>query len=227
MDWWWRRQLDDEGLEVLIHEQQRIVSRTQLLAAGRSDSEIRRRLRSRRWQIVHPGVYATHTGPLGYDERIVAALLYAGPEVAWSHYTAAEQFGLIKRDGRGPVYVTIPWRRRVRARPGLVITRDKHWEDRLAAVVPPRSRPAEAVLEIVGISRSLDDAAAIVAEACQSTSRSDSSSNSTGASTSRLASGGGTSHGTTVRLCGQRSPCATAGSTSSAARAPPPYRSSR
>jgi hypothetical protein len=168
MDWWWRRQLDDEGLEVLIHEQQRIVSRSQLLAAGRSDSETRRRLRGRRWQVIHPGVYATHTGPLGYDERIVAALLYAGPEAAWSHFTAAEQFGLIKPDQQRPVYVTVPWRRRVRARPGIVITRDKHWEDRLAAVVPPRSRPAEAVLEIVGLSRSLDDAAAFVAEACQS-----------------------------------------------------------
>jgi len=118
--------------------------------------------------MVHPGVYATHTGPLGYDERIVAALLYAGPEAAWSHYTAAEQFGLIRPDDQRPVYLTIPWRRRVRARPGLVITRDKHWEDRLAAVVPPRRRPADAVLDIVGISRSLDDAAAVIAEACQS-----------------------------------------------------------
>lgn len=168
MDWWWRRQLEDEGLEVLIHEQRRIVSRTQLLAAGRPDAEIRRRLRGRRWQTVHPGVYATHTGPLGYHEQLLAALLYAGPEVAWSHYTAAEQLGVIKPDEQRPVYVSIPWRRRVRARPGIVISRDKHWEDRLAAGIPPRSRPAEAVVEIVGLTASLDEAAAIVAEACQS-----------------------------------------------------------
>ncbi|MGW6198599.1 type IV toxin-antitoxin system AbiEi family antitoxin domain-containing protein [Kribbella sp. NPDC055110] len=168
MDWWWRQQLNDEGLAVLIHEQHSVVSRAQLLAAGLPDVDVRRRVRSRRWKPVHPGVYVTHTGPVGYDERLVAALLYAGPEAAWSHYTAAEQFGLIKPDDRRPVYLTIPWRRRVRARPNLVITRDAHWEDRLAAVIPPRSRPAEAVLEIVGISRSLDDAAAVVAEACQS-----------------------------------------------------------
>lgn len=168
VDWWWRQQLADEGLDVLIHEQSRVVSRAQLLAAGRSAGALRRRLRSRHWQTVHPGVYVTHTGPIGYDERIMAALLYAGPEAAWSHYTAAEQFGLIKPDDRRPVYLTIPWTRRVRARPNLVITRDAHWHDRLAAVVPPRSRPAEAVLEIVGISESLDTAAAVVAEACQS-----------------------------------------------------------
>ncbi|TDW88250.1 hypothetical protein EV137_6344 [Kribbella pratensis] len=168
MDWWWRQQLEDEGLAVLIHEQHRVVARAQLSAAGVSDVEVRRRLRSRRWQTIHPGVYVTHTGPVGYDEQLVAALLYAGPEAAWSHYTAAEQFGLIRPDDRRPVYVTIPWRRRVRARPNVVITRDAHWEERLAAVRPPRSRPAEAVLEIVGISRSLDAAAAVVAEACQS-----------------------------------------------------------
>jgi very-short-patch-repair endonuclease len=98
----------------------------------------------------------------------VAALLYAGPQAAWSHYTAAEQLGLIKPDDRRPVYLTIPWHRRVRARKNLVITRDSHWPDRLAAGIPPRSRPAEAVLEIVGVSRSLDTAAAFVAEACQS-----------------------------------------------------------
>jgi very-short-patch-repair endonuclease len=168
VDWWWRQQLDAEGIDVLIHDQGQIVSRTQLLAAGWSDSDIRRGIRSRRWRAVHPGVYTTHTGPIGYDEQLVAALLYAGPEAAWSHYTAAEQFGLIKRDEQRPVYVGIPWRRRVRARPGVVITRDTHWEDRLAAVIPPRSEPAHAILDIVGISHSLDAAAVVVAEACQS-----------------------------------------------------------
>ena len=168
MDWWWRQQLAGEGLQVLVHAQHQIVSRTQALAAGWADADIRRRLRGRRWRTVHPGVYATHTGPIGYDERLVAALLYAGPEAAWSHYTAAEQLGLIKCDDRRPVYVTIPWRRRVRARPGLVITRDRQWEGRLAAVVPPRRRPADAVLDIVGMSAGLDDAAAVIAEACQS-----------------------------------------------------------
>ncbi len=150
-----------------MQDQHRIVSRVQLLAAGWSDADIRRSLRGRRWRTVHPGVDATHTGPIGYDEQRLAALLYAGPEAASSHYTAAEQFGLIKRDDRRPVYLAIPWRRRVRPRPNIVIARDRHWETRLAAVVPP-DPTQQAVLDIVGISRSLDDAAAMVAEACQS-----------------------------------------------------------
>lgn len=168
MDWWWQQQLEREGIHALIHDQNRIVSRAQLQSAGWSEAQIRKSLRNRRWQTVHPGVYATHTGPIGYDDHLLAALLYAGPEAAWSHYTAAEQLGLLKRDDRRPVYLTIPWRRRVRPRPNLVVVRDRHWEDRLAAVVPPRSRPEHAILEIAGICRSLDDAAAVVAEACQS-----------------------------------------------------------
>ncbi|TDD54920.1 hypothetical protein E1263_26690 [Kribbella antibiotica] len=168
MDWWWKEQLDAEGLEVLIHDQGRIVSRAQLFAAGWSEAKIRQPLRARRWQVVHPAVYATHTGPLGYDELLLAALLYAGPEAAWSHYTAAEQLGLIKPDGRRPVYVTIPEHRQIAPRPGLVIHRDRHWAHRLSRAIPPRRTAAHAVLDVVGRSRTLDEAAAVIAEACQS-----------------------------------------------------------
>ncbi|WP_157630717.1 hypothetical protein [Kribbella catacumbae] len=165
---WWQDELDAEGLDVLIHDQDRIVSRPQLLAAGWSQTEIRRRLRRRNWQTVHPGVYATHTGPIGYDARILAALLYAGPEASWSHYTAAEQLGLIRIDERRPVYLTIPSYRVVAAQPGLVIRRTKHWNARLDKVIPPRSAGVHSVLDIVDISASVDDAGAIIAEACQS-----------------------------------------------------------
>ena len=168
MDWWWQRRLADEGLQALIHDQNRIVSRAQLLAAGWSESQIRRPLRSRRWQAIHPGVYATHTGPIGYDEQLLAALLYAGPEAAWSHYTAAEQLGLLKPDDSRPVHIAIPERRRVMSRPNVVIHRDEHWAVRLAPVIPPRRTPVDAVLDIVGITSTPDQAAAVIAEACQS-----------------------------------------------------------
>lgn len=165
---WWRDDLEAEGIDALIHSQDRIVSRPQLLAAEWSQTEIRRRLRRRMWQTVHPGVYATHTGPINYHARILAGLLYAGPDASWSHYTAAEQLGLIRLDEQRPVYLTIPAHRVVTPQPGLVIRRTRHWSARLGTVVPPRSTGAHAVLDIVDISASLDDAAAVIAEACQS-----------------------------------------------------------
>jgi hypothetical protein len=166
--WWWERQLDAEGLEALIRHQGRIVSRAQLFAAGWSEAQVRQPLRARRWRVVHPAVYATHTGPVGYGGLLVAGLLYAGPEAAWSHYTAAEQLGLIKPDDGRPVHVATPEHRQIASRPGLVIHRDRHWADRLARAVPPRRTAAHAVLDMVGGSRTLDQAAAVVAEACQS-----------------------------------------------------------
>ncbi|TDC13162.1 hypothetical protein, partial [Kribbella albertanoniae] len=144
------------------------MSRVQLLAAGWSSDRIRQRIRSRRWQTIHPGVYSTHNGPIGYDERLIAALLHAGPDAAWSHYTAAEQLGLIKPSPGRAVHVTIPDHRTLIRRPGLIIHRDIHWADRLARVIPPRRTAAHAVLDIVGITRTLDEAAAVIAEACQS-----------------------------------------------------------
>ncbi|MGZ0151695.1 hypothetical protein ACXJJ3_31880 [Kribbella sp. WER1] len=168
MEWWWMRRLHEGGLAALIDDQDQIVSRAQLLAAGWSEPRIRKSLRNKRWRTVHPGVYVAHTGGIGYAARLLAALLYAGPEAGWSHYSAAEQLGLLKPDPDRQVYVTIPEYRKVRPQPGLVIRRDEYWADRLAGVAPPRRTPAHAVLDVVGITPTLDKAAAVVAEACQS-----------------------------------------------------------
>lgn len=59
------RSLREKGIDALIHDQGQIVSRAQLLAAGWSEARVRRPLRNGRWQTVHPGVYVTHTGPIG------------------------------------------------------------------------------------------------------------------------------------------------------------------
>jgi hypothetical protein len=85
----------------------------------------------------------------------------------WERQLADEGLGLIKPDHDRPVYLTIPEHRRIAPRPGLVIHRDRHWADRLARAVPPRRTAAHAVLDVVGRSRTLDEAAAVVAEACQ------------------------------------------------------------
>ena len=163
---WWEDDLSAGGIDELIHDQEGVVSRVQLLAAGETDGMVRQRLRSHRWQTVFPGVYATFTGTVGYYGRILSGLLYAGADARWSHYTAAEQQGLIKVHTDRPVYVTVP--RRVRPQPGLVISRSTSRRLRTDRTVPPRSTAAHAVLEVVDIAETLDDAMALVARACQS-----------------------------------------------------------
>lgn len=116
----------------------------------------------------NPGVYSTRTGTLDYHARLLAGLLYAGRDAMWSHHTAAEQLGLIAIDTRRPVHLTVPSARRVRRQPGLVIHRSRRCGDRRHAVVPPRCTEPHAVLDIVSVAKSLDDASSVVLEALQS-----------------------------------------------------------
>jgi len=68
-----------QAVRAIAGEQEGIVARGQLLAAGMSNSAVARALRSGRLHRVHPGVYAT-VGPelLTEEGRLVAALLAAG-----------------------------------------------------------------------------------------------------------------------------------------------------
>ena len=58
----------------LADEQSGVISRQQLLAMGLTRDQARRHLAGRRWQILRPGVYATHTGPITDAAALDAAL---------------------------------------------------------------------------------------------------------------------------------------------------------
>lgn len=165
---WWQEWLEAEGIEWLVHHQGGVVSRQQLLAGGWTDLRVRSGHRTRRWQTIFPGVYATFTGEPTYDHKVLAGLLYAGEGAMWSHRTAAEQSLLVKIKRGQPVHVTVPRTRQVRPQDGLVVHRCSGAAARLGQVVPPRSAPAHAVLDMVEVADRFDDAAALVAEACQS-----------------------------------------------------------
>lgn len=99
-----------------------VVSRAQLLACGLTDSWVRARLVSGRWQQLLRGVYLARSGPVDYSTRVWAGVLYAGEGAAASHETAAFLHGLIDQQPAG-VHLLVPAGRRVRAQPGLDIHR--------------------------------------------------------------------------------------------------------
>jgi hypothetical protein len=80
-------------LDDVIQRQNGVLTRRQALDRGLSPSALRHRLRrGGPWQQILPGVCLTHSGPSTFDQRVTAALLYAGPgavltgEVAlWLH----------------------------------------------------------------------------------------------------------------------------------------------
>lgn len=164
---WWLPSLEHGGLDELIRNQDRIVSRQQWLAAGGSVVGIRRHLRGN-WRRLFPGVYATHPAPASRVGLSIAALLYAGSGALWSHATAAEQWGLLRPGDDDLVDLLIPRNRRVKRQPGLRL----HYSDaaefrRAPDVIPPRVTAAHAVVDRVHDCRAFDSALAVVADSCQ------------------------------------------------------------
>ena len=99
-------------VEALAEAQLGVLTRAQCLGLGMTSGAIRWMVHSSRWQRVHPGVYATHVGPLEWHARVSAAVLYCGEGAVASHRTAARLHGLVDQDPHG-IEVLIPANRRV------------------------------------------------------------------------------------------------------------------
>lgn len=82
-------------------------SRAQALAVGITDSSVLRRLRSGRWERVHPGVYALAGAPRTWIGDVWAAVLATGPLATATHETALRLHGS-EHVAPLPVTLTIP-----------------------------------------------------------------------------------------------------------------------
>lgn len=163
-----------DALNRLAAAQLGLVTRTQLLSHGVSRDTIRWRLDSRRWAVVHPGVYLTSPGRRDWPMRAMAAVLHGGPEaVLWAH-SAAFSHGL----GREPetIQVLVPHSSQVAGRPGLTVSRARDLTARTAPEVSDEEAPdlarlprttVEATVLDVGALLDADGVLALVATACQ------------------------------------------------------------
>jgi predicted transcriptional regulator of viral defense system len=141
------------------------ITRRQLLDAGLNAKMIARRLKRRRWQMVHRGVYAVFNGPPSRNTLLWAAVLRAGDGAVLSHQTAAELHGLIDSPSEA-IYVTVPATRRVTI-PGMVI-RTSSRIDRATQPgrQPLRTTVEETVLDLAQLARTFDDACGWITRAC-------------------------------------------------------------
>jgi hypothetical protein len=107
---------------------------------------------------VHQGVYAAFTGEPCREAQLWAVLLRAGPDAAFSHQTAAALFGLTG-DLDGPIHVIVPRDSRPLRIPGVIIHRvDRATTARHPALLPPRTRVEETVLDLATTAASIDEA---------------------------------------------------------------------
>jgi Transcriptional regulator, AbiEi antitoxin len=144
-------------LRYLAKRQYGVVSRSQAIRAGLSPDMIKFRVRSDRWQQLHPGVYATFTGIPSRGTWLWAALFAAGPGSVLSYQTAAELHRLSDKP-TSPIHVTVPRQRHVVAVSGVCL----HRSDRAIDAVqggsrPPRTRIEETVLDLTQTAKTFDD----------------------------------------------------------------------
>jgi hypothetical protein len=78
-----------------------LISHAQAVACGMSPHAIHRRVAARRWDRVLPGVYRLVGAPSSWEQRLMAAVVWA-PEAVVSHRGAAALWRLDGFD-RGPV----------------------------------------------------------------------------------------------------------------------------
>jgi len=155
---------------MLLHAQCGVVDRGQAESLGFTNSQIRHRVRSGRWQRVHDGVYATFSGPLSREARLWAAVRRAGEGAMLSHETAAEVHGLVDKPVSSDVHVSVVSRRRpLQGKPvhGIVI----HRSDQSRPQFPggswklPRTRVEDTVLDLVAAAATFERAYSWIARA--------------------------------------------------------------
>lgn len=130
------------GLASLLSEQDGVVARWQLRAAGVSDNDLARTLRRRELTRVHPGIYVNHNGPLTPRQREWVAVLAAWP-AALDGVSA-----LHVRGSSSSVRIAVSHHRIVVLPPGVRLRRVSNLDERVAwQRKPPRLHAEEALID--------------------------------------------------------------------------------
>ncbi|GAC79293.1 hypothetical protein SAMN04488550_4346 [Gordonia malaquae] len=138
-------------LNMLIREQDGVLTRAQVLECGLDSGFVRQKLRRREWVVAVRGVYVTHTGPLSWRQRAWVAVLDASPSVL-SHESALQA---VQGGGSLPIHILVDVHRSVTKRKGVVV----HYRADAAAVSmynmhPPRIRLEEAIIDLAASAKS-------------------------------------------------------------------------
>jgi hypothetical protein len=154
--------MDHHGLTDALRDQDGVVSRRQLRAFGAAPHDVRRMLRRRELNLVHPGVYVGHNGPLSWQQRAQAAVLV--------HWPAAltRESALPAPPLNAPIQVAVDLRRTVAPVPGVDAHRTAHFDERVQWLrSPPRIRLEHAVLDLASEAPDEMSAFRLLADACQ------------------------------------------------------------
>jgi len=145
-----------------------VARESELIRAGLPGSTTSARCRpGGPWRRLLPGVILTQTGPATDDQRLAAALAYAGPEAVLTGAAACRLYGLRRAPSAVQIHVLVPAERQP-ATTGFVLV------ERTTRLPPPQSvrgwqlaPVVRAVLDAARRLRRMDDVRALIAEAVQ------------------------------------------------------------
>jgi hypothetical protein len=160
--------LDEAALARVLRDQDGVVSRRQLVAAGASRTDLRRMLARRDLHVVHPGVYVDHSGRPTRRQREWAAVLLCEP-AALHRESALEAHGMSRDRGElasgGVIHLLVARDRRIDPPAGIVVERVGGHLD----WIQENRRPPRAVVEFAllkaAADRDLVGAVALLADA--------------------------------------------------------------
>jgi hypothetical protein len=157
------------NVQEILLAQDGVIARFQVLEAGESSRDIKRRLERREWSRIHPGVYVDHTGPPTWNQLAWAAVLFYWP-AALEGASALNAYGVRgykPREG-SPICVCVDRTRSVRRRVGITVYQVAHVETLcMPDLAPPRQQLEHALLSVASRKRRLDASVAALADAVQ------------------------------------------------------------
>jgi hypothetical protein len=152
----------------LLVIQSGVTSRAQAYDCAMSEGALRHRLRpGGTWQTLLPGVYLSHTGTPGADQREIGAILYAGRGSAVTGPSALAHHG-IRAPGTDLVDVLLPADRKRRDAGFVRVHRTTRMPEVEFLFGQIRcASPARAVADTARVLAELADVRAVVADAVQ------------------------------------------------------------
>jgi hypothetical protein len=145
-----------------------VARESELIKAGLPASTVSTRCQPNGpWRRLLPGVILTQTGPPTDDQRLAAALAYAGPDAVLTAGAVCRLHGLRRTSSTSQVHVLVAAHRQP-ASTGFVVV------ERTIRLPPPQSLrgwqvapPVRAVLDAARRLRRIDDVRGLIAEAIQ------------------------------------------------------------
>lgn len=148
-------------VEFLLAGHSGVIARRQLLMAGMTAGDIRRKLRRRELVPLLQGIYVGHTGEPTWLERAWAGVLAVAPAALFGSSALRALDGPGRREPDRPIEIAVDRQRSVKEPVGYRLHRVAGLELRaLWNVGPPRMRVEEAVLDIAA---QLDDEHRVIA----------------------------------------------------------------